>query len=328
MEISINDTLLIRFLDKETSTDENDAIFQWVSDSEENREYFRKLHHTYNLSYLNLLKYKIDIDQAWIKLNSLIAKGKTKNKLINPDFLWRVAASFFIFVAGGLSSIWMSGLLSDQNQTALIEIKTSEGEKSQVMLSDGSRVWLNSQTIIKYDAFNPRTVTLDGEAFFEIDKNPTNPFEVITNSKMRVVVKGTKFNLRSYSNEPFIETTLEEGEVQIQNTDSKLLAKLEPGQQAKYNVQTNAINVQNVALELYSSWKNNELRIIDVTFVELIPQIERWYGVTITVTHIPGNDDRFTMTIKNQNLLELLNMMQLTSKFTYEINGSQVKINF
>ena len=328
MEESINETLLLRFLEKRTSTEENDTILRWVSDSEENRDNFRKLHHAYHSSKLHYLKSEIDIDKAWDKLNRLLPKAETKKKLIFPDFVWKVAASVLLIVAGGLGSLWVSGLLSDQTQSTVKELSTFKGEKSQLVLSDGSRVWLNSQTVLKYDESNPRNVTLDGEAFFEIEKDRTHPFEVITKSGMKVVVTGTKFNLRSYSHEPFVETTLEEGEVQIKKADSKLLVKLEPGQQAQYNVQTNAVNVQNVSSGLYSLWKNDELRFVDISFDELIPQIERWYGVTIKVGPKQKNDDRYTMTIKTESLQELLNMMQLTSKFSYEINKEEVKINF
>ncbi len=328
MEEPINEALLVRFLDKETSTEENDAILRWVSDSEENRAGFRKIHQAHHYSKLKSFESEIDIDEAWNKLSSLLPKVKTKKKLIFPDFLWKVAASVLLIVAGGLGSLWVSGLLSDQTQSTVKELSTFKGEKSQLVLSDGSRVWLNSQTVLKYDESNPRNVTLDGEAFFEIEKDRTHPFEVITKSGMKVVVTGTKFNLRSYSHEPFVETTLEEGEVQIKKEDSKLLVKLEPGQQAQYNVQTNAVNVQNVSFGLYSLWRNDELQFVDISFNELIPQIERWYGVIITVESMPKNNDRFTMTIKTENLQELLNMMQLTSKFSYEINGERVKINF
>ena len=327
MEKSINETLLFRFLDKETSPEENESILRWVSDSEDNRTEFQRLHQSHHLSKLHSLKADIDVDEAWEKLNTILPKARTRKNPINLNILWKVAASVLLVVAGGFGSLWISGYFSEQ-QSAIVELKASKGEKSQAILADGSHVWLNSQTTIKYNALNPREVTLDGEAFFEVEKDSDHPFEVITASGMKVIVTGTKFNLRSFAGESFVETTLEEGEVLIEGADNKQLAQLEPGQQAQYNIGEKNTSVTNVSPELYSLWKNNELRFADISFAELVPRIERWYGVTITLDSLQKNNDRFTMTIKTESLRELLNMMQLTSKFNYEIKGEQVKINF
>ena len=328
MEKSINDTLLFRFLDKETSEEENEVILRWVSDSEDNRAEFQRLHQAHHLSKLHSLKADIDVDEAWNKLNTILPKLKNENKRLYPDILWKVAASVLLVVAGGIGSLWISGYFSDLQKSAIVELKASKGEKSQAILADGSLVWLNSQTVLKYDALNPRKVTMEGEAFFEVKKDHDHPFEVITASGMKVIVTGTKFNLRSFAGEPFVETTLEEGEVKIEGANNQQLAQLEPGQQAQYKIGENNASVRNVSTELYSLWKNNELRFADISFADLIPRIERWYGVTITSNSKQKNDDRFTMTIKTESLRELLNMMQLTSKFNYEIKGEQVKINF
>lgn len=328
MNESINETLLLRFLDKETSNEENDVVLRWVSDSEKNRAEFRKLHHAHHLHKLRYFESKIDIDEAWKRLNGLLPKVKKQSQLDLPDILWKVAASVLLILAGSLGSLWMSGHFSEHPQSAMIELQALKGEKSQAILADGSKVWLNSQTTIKYDALNPRAVRLDGEAFFEVKKDGNHPFEVITTSGMKVIVTGTRFNLRSFAGEPFVETTLEEGEVLIEGSDNKLLARLEPGQQARYTIENKQASVRNVSPELYSLWKNNELRFTDISFAELVPRIERWYGVTIILNNTDKNNDRFTMTIKTESLRELLNMMQLTSKFTYEINGEQVIINF
>lgn len=328
MEKSINDTLLFRFLDKETSEEENEVILQWVSDSEDNRAEFQRLHLAHHLSKLRSLKADIDVDEAWNKLNTILPKVRTRKNLINLDILWKVAASVLLVVAGGIGSLWMSGYFPHHQQSAIIELKASKGEKSQATLADGSHVWLNSQTVLKYDALNPRKVSMEGEAFFEVKKDREHPFEVSTTSGMKVIVTGTKFNLRSFADEPFVETTLEEGEVLIEGENNQQLAELEPGQQAQYKTGENKASVRNVSTEMYSLWKNNELRFNDISFADLIPRIERWYGVTITSNSKQKTNDRFTMTIKTESLRELLNMMQLTSKFNYEIKGEQVKINF
>jgi ferric-dicitrate binding protein FerR (iron transport regulator) len=194
-------------------------------------------------------------------------------------------------------------------------------------LSDGSLVWLNSETVLTYDAFDPRKVTIEGEGYFEVKKDRSNPFEVTTSSGMKVKVTGTSFNLRSIGSESYVETTLDEGEVIIEGAHSDQLAVLAPGQQATYNLRNHKMLVKNVQTEIFSLWKNNELRFADISFAQLIPRIERWYGVSIQLDQRINSKDRFTLTIKTESLRELLDMMKLTSKFNYEINGELVKIH-
>ena len=144
---------------------------------------------------------------------------------------------------------------------------------------------------------------------------------------MKVKVTGTRFNLRCYPEDPVVETTLEEGEVIILGENAKRLVELNPGQQSRYNIRDNKINVLKVAPEIYSLWKNDEIRFSEISFRDLVPRIERWYGVTIELDPGISKKDRFTFAVKTESLRELLNMMKLTFTFNYEINGSKVKIN-
>jgi transmembrane sensor len=318
---------LVRFLNRETSEKENSEILHWVSASEENRSEFRNAHQAFHLSRVNQFQSEIDIDSAWDKLCSELPNKDKKIKLIQLDVFMKIAVSVLIILTVGFGSLWTIEHFNKRPKSALVKFEAPKGEKSKIVLADGSLVWLNSNTILKYDALNPRKVFVQGEAYFEVIKDPGNPFEVNTGSGISIQVTGTKFNLRCYSSDPFIETTLDEGEVIITGVDSKKLAVLNPGQQARYNVENNQINVASVLTEIYSLWKNNELRFSDISFAELVPRIERWYGVSVKLDPRIGEKDRFTMTLKTESLRELLNMMQLTANFRYEINGSLVEIH-
>ena len=324
----MNEVLIHRFLNKETSEQENNEIFHWVSASEENRDEFRKSHQVFYLSKLKQFQSEIDIDIAWNMLNSRLSGKNSNPKTVYMDIFRKVAVSVLIVLAIGFGSLWTSDHFFNEGKSATIQFEAPKGEKSKIVLADGSMVWLNSQTILKYDALNPRKVTIQGEAYFDVEKDHSHPFEVITASGLKVKVTGTRFNLRSFGGEHYVETTLEEGEVILIGANSEQMAVLKPGQQAKYDIRSNQMLVQNVSTEIYSLWKNNELRFADISFAELVPRIERWYGVTIKLDQqIISGRDRFTMIIKTESLRELLDMMKLTSKFDYEINGAQVEIN-
>jgi transmembrane sensor len=318
---------LFRFFSRETSEQENSEILDWVSVSEENRFEFRNAHQAFHLSKVNQFQCEIDVDLAWEKLYSELPKTDKKIKLIQLNVFMKIAVSVLIILSVGFGSLWTNEHFFKRSKSAFVKFETPKGEKSKIVLADGSLVWLNSQTNLKYDALNPRKVFIEGEAYFEVKSDSDNPFEVNTSSGISIKVTGTRFNLKCYTNDPFIETTLDEGEVIITGVDSEKLAVLNPGQQAQYDLQNNRIKVTNVSTEIYSLWKNNELRFSDISFAELVPRIESWYGVSVKLDPRIGEKDRFTMTLKTESLRELLNMMQLTSKFNYEINGSSVEIH-
>ncbi|HZL11272.1 MAG TPA: FecR domain-containing protein [Prolixibacteraceae bacterium] len=322
----MNDSKLIHFLNRKTSTQENEEILLWVSSSEENRNQFREIHQVFQVSKQKLVQSEIDIEQAWDKLNNKLPKTKIKAKVISLEIFNRIAVSVLVILAVGFGSLWVNDHFVASPKSGLVVFEAPSGEKSKIVLADGSQVWLNSETKLQYDAMNPRSVILNGEAYFEVKKDRSHPFLILTSSGMKVKVTGTKFNLRSYNDESFVETSLEEGEVIIEGKNSNKLAVLKPGQQSKYDVKSQKIKVQNVSSEIYSIWRNNELRFSDITFEDLVPRIERWYGISIKLDSGIEKNDRFTMTIKTESLRELLTMMQLTSKFNYEINGSFVEI--
>ncbi len=323
----INDTVLIQFLNNETSQQENEEILRWVSASDENRDQFRQLHQALHLSKIKLDQSKIDIDQAWNKISSQLPKSRNNKKVISLVTFYQVAVSIFIFLTVGFGSLWVKEHFFNISESGLVQFEAPKGEKSKIVLADGTHVWLNSETILKYDAKNPRKAVMQGEAYFEVVKDQKHPFQVFTSSGMTVTVTGTKFNLRCYDDEPNVETSLEEGEVSISGINSDVPTILKPGQQANYDIKSKDIQVHNVSAENYSIWRNNELQFSDITFEKLIPRIERWYGISIKLDPGIGQEDRYTMTIKTESLRELLNMMKLTSNFNYEINGSFVEIH-
>lgn len=326
MEESINQSHIYRFLEKETTELENNEILHWVSESEDNKAEFRRIHKLHHLSNLKHFQANLDVDDAWNKLFSRMPKVIASRKVFTLDIFRKIAVAVIIVLAVGGSGLWTIEHFLKGNRSAIVQFEAPKGEKSKIVLADGTLVWLNSQTILKYDALNPRKVNIEGEAYFEVKKDPAHPFEVSTPSGLKIKVTGTRFNLRSFANESFVATTLEEGQVIITGSHNHQSTVLKPGQQAKYDIQRHQLSIKNVSTKLYSLWKNNELRFSDVSFTELVPQIERWYGVSIQLDPLISKDDRFTMTIKTESLRELLSMMKLTSKFDYEINGALIEI--
>ncbi|KAI9452861.1 anti-FecI sigma factor, FecR [Russula earlei] len=165
-------------------------------------------------------------------------------------------------------------------------MSTPKGRQFRVTLPDGTQVWLNAASSLRYPtAFvgKDRRVEITGEAYFEVAKDPTRPFHVKINGKTEVEVLGTHFNINAYQNEESINTTLLEGSVKVHNGNQKTVIK--PGQQAQVAntiAATGIIKVNdNVDIDRVMAWKNGVFDFNDATLVEVMKQLERWYDIEV-----------------------------------------------
>lgn len=167
-------------------------------------------------------------------------------------------------------------------ESEINKIITTTGGFYTLVLSDGTRVWLNSESELEYPVLfgkGKRVVKLTGEAFFEVTKDASRPFIVETND-IRTRVLGTSFNIKAYQNEPAIATTLFTGKVEVALlTDTLRRVVLLPGKQADLNLQTNHLSVGEVNLEHVIAWKEGMFMFNKENIEVVTRQIERWYGV-------------------------------------------------
>jgi len=189
-------------------------------------------------------------------------------------------------------------------------IKTPRGGQYHVILSDGSKVWLNSASSISFPATftgKERKVKITGEVYFEIAKNKAKPF-IIQSGNQLVEVLGTHFNINSYDDEPDIKTTLLEGAVKILQLNTGFTALLKPGQLA-INKSSGPILVKKADLEQAVAWKNGLFQVNDVSLETIMRQASRWYDVDVVYQgKIP--ERKFSGKIKrNVNASEFLQML-------------------
>jgi transmembrane sensor len=161
-------------------------------------------------------------------------------------------------------------------------MSTPRGRQFQLSLPDGSKVWLNAESSIRYPVDftgNQRKVEITGEAYFEVVKNTAKPFIVAINPQTTVEVLGTHFNINAYNNEPAIATTLLEGAVKFSHEKQQSLLK--PGQQARAAT-TGKISIVNDAdIDKVMAWKNGAFNFEGASLEQLMRQLERWYDITV-----------------------------------------------
>ena len=224
-------------------------------------------------------------------------------------------------------------LVYDKDNSADGEISfntmtTPKGRQFQLVLPDGSKVWLNAASSIRYPtvfAGKERKVEVTGEAYFEVTKNANMPFKVEINDETEIQVLGTHFNINSYKNEADINTTLLEGSVQVVSNGEKEVIK--PGQQAQVaNLLKHKIKiVSDVNLEKVMAWKNGVFNFEDATLEEVMRQLERWYDIEVVYEkNIPQLEFMGKMS-KNLTLSEVLRGLEL-SKVHFRVEGRKLVV--
>jgi len=203
-------------------------------------------------------------------------------------------------------------------------LSTAFGQQYQIRLPDGTRVWLNNGSSLKYPVSFSKTaqrkVELDGEAYFEVSKDPAHPFVVKTNTQ-EVMVLGTHFNLNAYANEPLTKTTLLEGRVKVSGYGTE--ATLNPGQQALNN---GVLQLRNVDTEMAIAWKNNQFMFESENIQNIMRMVERWYNVRVDYEGDIPKDEFSGAVSRFDNLSEVLKILELTGKVHFKVEGRRIMV--
>ena len=207
-----------------------------------------------------------------------------------------------------------------------------KGSISQVILPDSTMVYLNSGSEIKYTqnkGTRQREVYLSGEAWFDVAPNRQKPFFVRT-PIYNVHVTGTRFNVKAYPEDNQVVTTIESGKVRVafsENSRASTGQFLEPGQQLIYHKKNGKSTLHRVRPQMFTAWRNNQLIFINMNLKELFVLLERKYGVNIQVDDDIVLDYHYDGTIRNETILEVLDLLRETIPITYRISGQKVIIN-
>ena len=206
-------------------------------------------------------------------------------------------------------------------------LSTPMGGEYQLVLPDGSKVWLNSGSTLRFPtAFigSERIVELKGEAYFDIAKNPKMPFLVRTNNAMDIKVLGTQFNVMAYDDEKNINTTLIEGSVEVLKGSGTTMLK--PGQEAILNRGSGNIKVAQADLEQAIAWKNGYFIFYNENIESIMRKVSRWYNVDIVYQGNLNNKDFVGTISRNKNVSELLKMLELTGAIHFSIDGRRITV--
>lgn len=218
-----------------------------------------------------------------------------------------------------------------QNLVQLHEVQQallSTPRKTQysTMLPDGTQVWLNAESSLSYPTrFEgaERIVELKGEGFFEVAHDAEHPFIVVTKGQ-RLKVLGTSFNLKAYTNEPAVVTTLVTGRVKLYCDKATVAQVLSPGQQSVFA--EDKFCVEDVDTKIFYAWKLGELRFRATPLDEVLREIERWYDIDIDYSTVPNGVKIHASIRKDKKLTAVIEALEKITDLKFDIQGRRLKI--
>jgi len=313
---------IIRYLNGDCGDSEKKLIMEWIELSDDNRRTFYQIKDIWDA----LLKREDRSASALMQFY----KNQAHNNIISQKVLklWKVAASIAAVIAIAFVSHFVYNVSIDEqgsvtSESTMVSIKVPLGSKSEVVLSDGSTVKINSGTELRYPvqfSDGKREVYLKGEAYFTVQSDIANPF-VVRTSDYDVQATGTQFNVCSYEDDAFASVTLEEGAVSIQFND-KSIVDISPEQKFCLNRENLNYRIRSSDVKFETAWKEGEFRFREIGFPELIKKLERWYDVKLSHHSPELKTMLYSGNFKNQETIwQVLDALTLTAPIEYQKTG-------
>lgn len=316
-------SLIEKFLIGNLSPAEVEDLKHWLVRDIKNRSLFEEMKQNWqpeegdDSSVDNALKElhsKLQLDKSQPNINTLKVVKR------NTFFINLLKVAAILLVGFLLNQVIHSYLKNVSKKTQWYTVSAAEGQKSKIVLADGTEVWLNSESILRipvYESSTSRNVELTGEAFFKVTKNPKVPFIVKTKA-YDIEVYGTEFNIMAYDDFNRTETTLVNGIVKIHRNKKVLLMK--PGQTVIFA--NNRFSRKTGRVEQAVSWKDEKFYFDAIPFSELAVRLERWYNVKIEISDTNLKNRLYSGVFKNEETIwQVLDVVEKTSPIHYERNG-------
>ena len=291
MEKEFHINLIYKSFSGDLSAEEQNQLSNWLSESEANRKEADALKKTWQLGANFSKNLEVNLDAEFAQLQNRIAadeKGNVEAAVVRTmpvarkNTWWKplsVAAAILLLAA--------AVFIFNENTEAVIMLamETQEGEVKEIALADGSKIWLNENSKLTYpDAMNSdeRRVTLTGEAFFDITKNPSKPF-IIDTRDAEVKVLGTSFEVRAIDDEVRTEVVVKTGKVSLGKKNEVKPLILTPNQKGVYNNQTQGYVKSEVKNLNSISWQSKTLDFNDVALEKVLADVENHFDIKVTL---------------------------------------------
>ncbi|MDR1344926.1 MAG: FecR domain-containing protein [Tannerellaceae bacterium] len=262
----------------------------------------------------------IDLEKAYDKVMSRVRRRKWYQS--TPAIYWqRTAAILLLPLTIALTYMLVTGNGKDpktNGKPVYMEVTTPYGMHTRMNLPDGSVVWLNAGSMLKYPAaFAPgiRNVYLSGEAYFEVESNEANPF-VVETENMKVQATGTAFNVEAYLTDSLTSVTMVEGKVTVDIRNAHPLS-IEPGQRMEYNLSKGNYEIITTDAYKWYAWKDGKMVFRDDPLEYVFKKIGQTFNVEIIMNDTSIGRHPYRATFEGESLDEILRLLRMTAPIRY-----------
>lgn len=359
------DNKFLKYFDPDITFEEKEALLKEIYASPALKKEFEAHLKVWTYSALSGEELEnIDLDKEYSVFNTRLQLQEEEIEINSGESMVPLRVVFqyaaLILLLLGLGVFGYIGF-KPREVIAYNEIETKTGEKVQITLSDGTKIWLNASSKLSYPSKldnNEVHVYLEGEAYFDVKHNENRLFQVHA-ADLNIKVLGTAFNVKSYPEEKIVETTLVRGKVRIEGTKEKEnYVVLLPNQKASYvgssaqlivtetpkqNISDRAPDlnqIKSIALKsnatvvlsnnvntlLETSWKDGKLEFVDEQFSSLAVKMERWFGVKIDIRDARLGKVRYTGSFEKETIEQALSALSLTLPFKFKVFKDSVTI--
>ncbi|MDX9883885.1 MAG: FecR domain-containing protein [Prolixibacteraceae bacterium] len=316
--------LIIRFFSEKISNDERKTVENWINETPGNKKLFNDLREIWLASGVTREAGNDRLEEALEKFRRQI-KGKQKPPKLRQTSVWKYAA--ILILAAALPFSYYIGSRENPENDAQTIISCENGDRTNIILPDGSQVWLNSGSQLVFDnnfKKGVRQTYLKGEAYFSVSKDSKNPFRVKT-SRIDVEVLGTEFNLKAYPDEEQVSATLVTGSLRIIAETQQMVIK--PNQKLVYNKENRKVGLVELSdLSSDIEWKNGRFVFQNESLAEMEQRLERWFDVEIELADEQVKQRRFTGIIDRESVLEAIAYFGHSPYLGYRIDGNVITL--
>lgn len=322
----MKETILIDYLKGKLAQSDCDKVEKWYNQSSDNKKKLEDLYFILFVSdRMDAIK-DIDEEKAFEEFKQKLQQKASVKRISMVRRIASIAAIFLgLFFIGATTTL----ILIDRNPQQ-ITVVTQLGERAKVTLPDGTNVWLNACTNLRYNKSilsRKRKVTLSGEGYFEVESKKRSPF-IVSNNTSSIEVLGTKFNVKCNNDENFITTSLLEGSVLFAEEHNNFEVKLKPGEEIVYDRLINKYTIQPTrSAEDITAWINGKIIFTNATLEDIAKKLERHYNVKITFADEKVKEERFNAHFDaSDNIYQIISILEGTKRFRYKLDSNEREI--
>ncbi len=319
--------LLAAYLAGACSEAEKKSVEAWRQANPENEREFGRYQLLWEASRGRAADFEPDMDRAWQRIRPARELPAANRQRSLFTWMRRVAAVLLLGLLLGAG--WYAYRLTQKPAPAWVEHHTKASRQQRLQLADGSVVWLNANSTLRYQqAFTDslREVFLMGEAFFEVARNPAKPFLVHT-QRATTRVLGTSFLVRGYAGEAAVAVTVVTGKVALANQSNAPAVTLVPGERGMVRRNANRVEKSVNRDPNFLAWKTRTLSFRNTPLREVLPTLERYFGVTFRTDAPSLLNCRFTGSFKEPTLAEVLQVFAYGRDIAYRREGQVYRLS-